>query len=122
GIGVMAGAGALVLAGAIGIGTVVLLASKERLESFSEALTREELSATLTLAVLAAVILPVLPDTQLGPWGVWNPRNLWLVVVLVCGLSFVAFIGMRVWGTTRSEERRVGKECSSGRWGEGWRR
>lgn len=100
-IGVMAGAGALVLAGAIGIGTVVLLASKERLESFSEALTREELSATLTLAVLAAVILPVLPDTQLGPWGVWNPRNLWLVVVLVCGLSFVAFIGMRLWGATR---------------------
>ncbi|MBI4503154.1 MAG: MgtC/SapB family protein [Gemmatimonadetes bacterium] len=100
-IGVMAGAGALLLAGAIGVGTVVLLASKNRVDTFSRALTREELSATLTLAVIAAVILPALPDTNLGPWGVWNPRKLWLVVVLVCGLSFLAFIAMRVWGATR---------------------
>ena len=79
----------------------VVLASKERLEGFSRALSQAELSAVLTLAVLAAVVLPVLPDVELGPWGVWNPRKLWLVVVLVCGLSFGAFIAMRVWGERR---------------------
>jgi uncharacterized membrane protein (DUF4010 family) len=100
-IGTMAGAGALVLAGAVAVGTAVLLASKERVEGFSRALTQEELSAALTLAVLAAIILPVLPDQQFGPWGVWNPHKLWLVVVLVCGLSFAAFIAMRVWGATK---------------------
>jgi len=67
-IGAIAGTGALVLAGAIGITVAVLLASKERLEAFPQAMTREELRATLTLAVIAAVILPILPDKSYGPW------------------------------------------------------
>jgi len=100
-VGVLAGAGALLVAGAVGIGVAVLLAGKERLEAFPRALSREELGAALTLAVIAAVILPVLPDARYGPWGVWNPRTLWAMVVLVCGLSFVAFVAMRMLGAAR---------------------
>ena len=100
-IGVAAGAGAFVFAGALGIGLTVLLAAKQRLEAFPRAMSRAELEATLTLAVIAAVILPILPDRGYGPWGVWNPRRLWLMVVLVCGLSFVAFVAMRFWGRRR---------------------
>jgi uncharacterized membrane protein (DUF4010 family) len=100
-VGVLAGAGALLVAGAVGIGVAVLLAGKQRLEAFPRALSREELGAALTLAVIAAVILPVLPDQRYGPWGVWNPRTLWAMVVLVCGLSFVAFVAMRVLGAAR---------------------
>lgn len=100
-VGVLAGAGALLAAGALGIGVTVLLAGKQRLEAFPRALSREELGAALTLAVIAAVILPVLPDATYGPWGVWNPRTLWAMVVLVCGLSFVAFIAMRLLGAAR---------------------
>jgi uncharacterized membrane protein (DUF4010 family) len=100
-VGAIAGAGALVLAAALGIAIAVLLAAKERLESFPQAMTREELRATLTLAVLAAVILPLLPDQGYGPWGVWNPRRIWIVVVLVCGLSFAAFLAVRFWGARR---------------------
>jgi uncharacterized membrane protein (DUF4010 family) len=101
-VGVMAGAGALVVAGVMGVGVVALLATKERLEAFSRALTRDELSAVLGLAVISVVILPVLPDAPYGPWGVWNPRRLWLMVVLVCGLSFVAFVAMRLLGGARA--------------------
>jgi uncharacterized membrane protein (DUF4010 family) len=100
-VGAMAGAGALTLAGAVGITIAVLLAAKERLESFPRAMSREELRATLTLAVIAAVILPLLPDQDYGPWGVWNPRRIWLVVVLVCGLSFAAFLAVRFWGAKK---------------------
>ena len=100
-VGVLAGAGALLVAGAVGIGVAVLLAGKQRLEAFPRALSREELGAALTLAVIAAVILPVLPDAKYGPWGVWNPRTLWAMVVLVCGLSFVAFVAMRLLGAAR---------------------
>jgi uncharacterized membrane protein (DUF4010 family) len=64
-------------------------------------MSREELRATLTLAVLAAVILPLLPNEGYGPWGVWNPRKLWIVVVLVCGLSFAAFLAVRFWGARK---------------------
>ena len=100
-VGAIAGTGALVLAAVIGITIAVLLAAKERLESFPRAMSREELRATLTLAVLAAVILPLLPDQGYGPWGVWNPRRLWIVVVLVCGLSFAAFLAVRFWGARK---------------------
>ena len=100
-IGAIAGAGALVLAAAIGITIAILLAAKERLESFPQTMSREELRATLTLAVLAAVILPLLPDRGYGPWQVWNPRKIWIVVVLVCGLSFAAFLAVRFWGPRR---------------------
>jgi uncharacterized membrane protein (DUF4010 family) len=79
----------------------VLLAGKQRLEALPRALTREELGAVLTLAVIAAIILPVLPDARFGPWGVWNPRMLWTMVVVVCGLSFVAFVAMRLLGAAR---------------------
>lgn len=100
-VGAIAGAGALVLAAALGITIAILLAAKERLESFPRAMSREELRATLTLAVIAAVILPLLPDQGYGPWGVWNPRRLWIVVVLVCGLSFAAFVAARFYGARR---------------------
>jgi len=100
-VGAMAGAGALTLAGAVGITIAVLLAAKERLESFPRAMSREELRATLTLAVIAAVILPLLPDRGYGPWEVWNPRKIWLVVVFVCGLSFLAFLAVRFWGAKK---------------------
>jgi uncharacterized membrane protein (DUF4010 family) len=100
-VGAIAGTGALLLAATIGITIAVLLAAKERLESFPRAMTREELGATLTLAVLAAVILPLLPNEGYGPWGVWNPRKLWIVVVTVCGLSFAAFLAVRFWGARK---------------------
>ena len=100
-IGVIAGAGALLMAGALGVVVAALLAGKERLQAFPRALTREELQSVLTLAVLAVVILPVLPNADYGPFGSWNPRRLWLYVVLVSGLSFVAFVGMRFLGAAR---------------------
>jgi uncharacterized membrane protein (DUF4010 family) len=100
-IGAIAGSGALVLAAGLGITVAVLLAAKERLETFTRAMSPEELRATLTLALISAVILPLLPDEGYGPWEVWNPRKLWTVVVLVCGLSFAAFLAVRIWGATR---------------------
>jgi uncharacterized membrane protein (DUF4010 family) len=100
-VGAIAGTGALVLAAGLGVTVAVLLAAKERLEAFPQAMTREELRATLTLALISAVILPLLPDEGYGPWQVWNPRKLWMVVVLVCGLSFAAFLAVRFWGTKR---------------------
>ncbi|MDR7481706.1 MAG: DUF4010 domain-containing protein [Armatimonadota bacterium] len=100
-VGVLAGAGALLPAAVLGIGMTVLLASKERLEAFPRGLSRDEVRAALVLAVIAAVVLPLLPDARYGPWGVWNPRHLWGIVVLVCGFSFLAFIGMRIWGEAR---------------------
>jgi uncharacterized membrane protein (DUF4010 family) len=100
-LGALAGAGQLVVAAAAGVAVAVLLVAKPRLEAFSRALTAEEISAVLELAVISVIVLPLLPDRGFGPWEVFNPRSLWLVVVLVAGLSFLGFVAVRVVGERR---------------------
>ena len=100
-LGALAGAGQLVVAGASGVAVAVLLVAKPKLEAFSRALTPEELTAALELAVISVIVLPVLPNRGYGPWHVLNPREIWLVVVLVTALSFVGFVAMRLLGERR---------------------
>jgi uncharacterized membrane protein (DUF4010 family) len=100
-LGALAGAGEMLVAGAAGVGVAVLLVAKPRLESFSRALTAQELVAALELAVISVIVLPLLPDRGYGPWRVLNPFEIWLVVVLVTALSFVGFVAMRLLGKRR---------------------
>jgi len=100
-LGALAGAGQLVVAGAAGVALAVLLVGKPRLEAFSNALTTEEIMAALELAVITVIVLPLLPDRGYGPWQALNPREIWIVVVLVSALSFVGFVAMRVLGPGR---------------------
>lgn len=97
-LGVLAGAGYLQVAGAAGVGVAILLVAKPHIEAFSRALSAEELAATLELAVISVIVLPLLPNYDYGPWQVLNPFNIWLIVVLVSGLSFAGFVAMRLWG------------------------
>ncbi len=100
-LGALAGVGQLVVAAAAGVAVAVLLAAKPRLEAFSRALTAEEVSAVLELAVISVIVLPLLPNQGYGPWAVLNPQKFWLVVVLVAGLSFLGFVAVRVLGERR---------------------
>jgi len=100
-LGALAGVGQLTVAAAAGVAIAVLLAAKPPLERFSKALTTEEVSAALELAVITVIVLPLLPDRGYGPWNALNPREIWVVVVLVSGLSFVGFVAMRVLGARR---------------------
>ncbi len=101
-LGTLAGAGQLVVAASAGVIVAVLLVAKPRLEAFSVALRSEELAAALELAVISVIVLPLLPDAPYGPGGVLNPREIWIVVVLVSALSFAAFVGVRFLGERRS--------------------
>ena len=47
------------------------------------------------------MVLPLVPDASLGPWGVWNPRTIWLLVVLISGISFVGYVAVKVVGPRR---------------------
>src|SRR5262249_9115710 len=52
-------------------------------------------------AVLALVVLPLLPDRDFGPFNAINARQLWIVVLLFSGLSFVGYVAQRVIGDER---------------------
>ena len=101
GLGVFSGLDryALALAGAVIVTAVLSL--RQELRDLTQALTREDLFAMVQFAVISLVVLPLVPDEQLGPWGVWNPRAIWWQVVLISGISFVGYAATKVIGTKR---------------------
>lgn len=57
--------------------------------------------AALLFAVLALVVLPVLPDGGYGPYQAFRPRQLWTVVLIFSALNFAGYITRRLIGETR---------------------
>ena len=55
--------------------------------------------STLVFAIIAFVILPFLPNVPYGPLGVFNPYKIWLMVVFICGLSYVGYILIKIFGS-----------------------
>lgn len=81
---------------------LVVLALKPRIHSFAKAgLSQKEVSAALTFLVIAFVVLPLLPDRPLDPWGLFNPFRLWLLFVLINGVSFAGYVAVKLLGDER---------------------
>jgi uncharacterized membrane protein (DUF4010 family) len=99
-IGAAAGLGHRAEASAAAALCVLLLAEKSVLQSALTRVAPNELRAALQFAVLALVILPLLPDGAYGPYGAFEPRQLWTVVLLFSGLNFAGYIARRVIGET----------------------
>ena len=97
-LGLLAGAGqaALAIAGAA-LATLVL-AAREQSHRFLNGLSRRDVNSLAYYAVIAGGVLPFLPNHRFGPYGAWNPFQLWLVVVLVTGFSFAGYIANRLIG------------------------
>jgi uncharacterized membrane protein (DUF4010 family) len=91
----------LALAAALGIITTVILSIKLETDRFVRALTRQEVFAALQLAVITAIVLPILPNQGIAepPFDVLNPFSAWLMVVFISGINFVSYIFVRVVGT-----------------------
>lgn len=79
--------------------TTILLSQKNLLHRWIGALEPGEMQATLKLLAISVVILPVLPNHGYGPWGVFNPFEIWWMVVLISGISFIGYFAMKIAGT-----------------------
>ena len=96
--------GALVLAGHVRVAVVLailvtlLLHFKAELGGVARKLERRDLVSILQFAVLAFVVLPLLPDRGYGPYAALNPRHVWLMVVLISGLSLAGYVALRLLG------------------------
>jgi uncharacterized membrane protein (DUF4010 family) len=88
---------AIISAGA----TLALLTSRVRLHRWLATLDDTDIRATAQFAVIAMVILPLLPNENFGPYAAFNPRNLWLVVVFVTGISFAGYLASKRLGSAR---------------------
>jgi uncharacterized membrane protein (DUF4010 family) len=86
---------------AVGVAVVMaaLLGFKEELHRSLARLDRQELLATLQLLLIAVVVLPLLPNRNLGPWDALNPRSIGLLVLLIAATSYIGYFAMRLLGT-----------------------
>lgn len=96
--------GGLVVIGAVTVGVVMgglcalLLHLKEPMEGFADRLTKGDLKSIMQFAAIALVVLPVLPDRTYGPYGVLNPYEIWLMVVLIAGISLAGYVLYKLLG------------------------
>ncbi len=94
----MALSGWLQLAVILSILMTALLYFKAELGGFARSLERRDLISILQFAVVAFVVLPLLPDQEFGPYAALNPRHIWFMVVLISGVSLAGYVALRVVG------------------------
>jgi uncharacterized membrane protein (DUF4010 family) len=97
-LGAMAVLGDQTVAAAAGVAVAVLLALKTVLHTWLKRLTWEELRAGLILLAMTVILLPVLPDREIAAWLPINPREVWLLTILIAALSFAGYVAIRVAG------------------------
>ena len=91
----------LLLVAAIGVAITFLLSSKPWLHSVTARVSRDDFYATVKFLIVAVIVLPLLPDRDLGPLDAINPRNLGLMVVTIAGLSFLGYVAIKLYGAKR---------------------
>ncbi len=100
-LGALAVAGDHYAAAAGGTALAALLASREVLHGLLRRLTWVELRSALILAVMTAIVLPLLPNRTVDPWGGLNPWEVWFFTVLTAAISYFGYIAVRVLGAAR---------------------
>ena len=83
---------------AVGGGTAVLLHFKRQLHGFASKIGEKDFNSMIQFALLTMVILPILPDQAYGPYSVFNPREVWWMVVLIVGIGLGGYIGYKLLG------------------------
>jgi uncharacterized membrane protein (DUF4010 family) len=96
--GVLAGIGSVRLASGIIALVTLLLVEKSRLHALVTRIDDVALRSGVRFAVMALVILPLLPDGPYGPLGGVRPRELWALVLFFSGLSFAGYVARRLVG------------------------
>ena len=101
--GALAGFGELTAAVAAGVLTASLLAIKPFTRQLSASIDGEDVYATLKFAVVAALVLPLLPDETYGqsPFDAVSPYKVGLMVVFISGLSFIGYVLIQFVGARR---------------------
>jgi MgtC family/Domain of unknown function (DUF4010) len=100
-LGAFALMGDMRVAAAAAVATAGILASREDIHSWVAKITGPELRSALVLLAMTFIVLPVVPDDPIGPFGGVNPREIWLIAIVLAAVSFLGYLGVRMLGTKR---------------------
>ncbi len=97
-LGAYAVIGNATVAVAAAVAMTLLLALKAPLHTWLRGLTWLEIRAALILLAMTFLLLPVLPDRTVDPWGAINPASVWQLAILIAGVSFAGYVAIRILG------------------------
>lgn len=100
-LGALATTGFRELAIGLGVGMAALLAYKQPLHKMVGQLGWEDVLVGMRFLLATFIVLPLLPDEAIDPWGAINPYKLWLLVLLISGFSLVGYVATRWLGPGR---------------------
>lgn len=86
------------IAAAIGVTVMLILVAREQLHGLLEKVTWPELRAATVLLTMTFLALPFIPDRSFGPYGGINPRQVWLLAVVLAAVSFLGYVAVKVMG------------------------
>lgn len=86
------------LAVMLAVATTVLLYFKAQLRGMATRLDARDWISILQFGVLSLVILPILPNEEMGPYGALNPHQIWWMVVLIAGVSLAGYAALQLVG------------------------
>lgn len=98
-LGVLTGQGHHYTPVATAILITLLLALKPALTHFAGGLLVNEVRGAVMLGLLAFVIYPILPNRTIDPWGLVNPREAWLTIVVIAALGFVNYVLLKIYSS-----------------------
>ncbi|MGD0116844.1 MAG: DUF4010 domain-containing protein [Candidatus Binatus sp.] len=86
----------------LGIVLAAILAERDELRRFvRDAISDREYIDTLSFLGLIFIIYPLLPAGSYGPFNFFKPREIWLFVILVSGVSYVGYFLTKFAGNER---------------------
>lgn len=97
-LGAMATVGNVTVAIATAVCMTVLLALRTQLHSWLATITWQEIRAALILVVMSFLLLPLLPNRPIDPWGAVNLYEVWLLAIMMALISFTGYIAVRTFG------------------------
>jgi uncharacterized membrane protein (DUF4010 family) len=88
------------LAAGIAVAVAILLNARTALHRFARAVLSEaEIKDALTFAAATLIVLPLLPNREMGPYGALNPHSIWIIVILVMAIGAIGHIAVRLAGS-----------------------
>jgi uncharacterized membrane protein (DUF4010 family) len=89
------------VAAAVGVGATGILAARQDIHAWVARITWPELRSALVLLGMTFVVLPVVPNITVGPYGGVNPREVWLIAIVLAGVSFLGYGTVKFFGAKR---------------------
>lgn len=80
---------------------LLILEIKSTLVKVEKEITQTDIKSATLFLVMTFVVLPLLPNEMVDPFGVFNPHRTWLMVVLIAGISFIGYIAIKILGNKR---------------------